>query len=579
MRFSKATALLLTLASSVAGQFREGFVQTEGTNFVVDGCKRYFSGSNTYYLMVSNHERVDMALEVYARHNINVARAWAFCDDCEDATRLVDFSGPEVTLNAQNMEKVDYYLAAAAQRNIRVVLVLTNNWNDYGGMDVWVKQYGGSYHDEFYTNRDIIEGYKQYIKAMINRVNTYTGKYYKDDPTIFSWQLANEARCGNGPKGLPIKDCNTDTITKWMDEIASFIHEEDPNHLVSSGIEGLGLTPPAGVDPNTYVYSYYEGTDYEAISALDSIDYNTVHMYPVGWGMKDYANDGVTWINQHAEADRKANKPCVIEEWGLSTSVDNVPLEERGPIYTQWMDAVLANDAIGMNMFWYVCGEDYYGTDGYLLEEDEITNVIDPFTKKLYAKQTCPNLDTIPIVHSDLVDVYYEIEGCLPKYGTCTGGLCCAHGTVCEGSEYYGQCRPITEPPYRGATTPTGDYTLSGSKPSTATTSKKTTTTTKKTTTTTSSSAPTTDSCFSVALGYPCCKENVVVYTDNDGSWGIENGNWCGIGGNSPTEDSCTGASLGYTCCSSTCEVVYTDNDGEWGIENNDWCSIPTSCN
>jgi len=47
MHFNKISALLLTLATSVAGQFREGFVQTDGTNFVVDGCKRYFSGSNT----------------------------------------------------------------------------------------------------------------------------------------------------------------------------------------------------------------------------------------------------------------------------------------------------------------------------------------------------------------------------------------------------------------------------------------------------------------------------------------------------------------------------------------------------
>ena len=52
MHFKKVSALLLALATSVAGQFREGFVQTDGTNFVVDGCKRYFSGSNTctYYL-------------------------------------------------------------------------------------------------------------------------------------------------------------------------------------------------------------------------------------------------------------------------------------------------------------------------------------------------------------------------------------------------------------------------------------------------------------------------------------------------------------------------------------------------
>lgn len=572
MKFNTVSALLLSLVTSVAGQFREGFVQTDGTNFVVDGCK--------HYLMVSNHERVDLALEAYAKHNLNVVRAWAFCDECEDATRLVDFSGPEVKLNSENMEKVDYYLAAAAQRNIRVVLTLTNNWTDYGGMDVWVKQFGGKYHDEFYTNRKLIEGYKQYIKAMINRVNTYTGQRYKDDPTIFSWQLANEARCNNGPHGLPVKDCNTDTITKWMDEIATFIHEEDPNHLVSSGIEGIGLTPPAGVDPNTYVYTYVEGTDYEAISALDSIDYNTVHMYPVGWGLKDYAKDGVKWIQAHADVDKKFNKPTVVEEWGLSTSADNVPLEERDPIYTQWMDAVLANDNIGMNMFWYVCGEDYYGTDGYIVKDDEITKVIDPFTKKLYAKQSCKNLDTISMVHTDLVDVYYEVEGCQPKYGTCTGGLCCAHGTRCEGNEHYGQCRPITEPPYRGATSPVEGYTLPGAKPITSkTTTKKTTrtTTVKTTTTTTKDVVPTSsDECFSIALGYPCCQGNEIVYTDNDGNWGVENGQWCGIGSKAVSE-SCFSEALGYPCCTS-CNVIFTDSDGKWGVENNSWCGIKDSC-
>jgi len=298
-------------------------------------------------------------------------------------------------------------------------------------------------------------------------------------------------------------------------------------------ILGIGLTPPADVDPNTYVYTYIEGTDYEAISALDSIDYNTVHMYPVGWGLKDYTKDGVKWIQAHADVDKKYNKPTVVEEWGLSTSADNVPLEERGPIYTKWMDAVLENDNIGMNMFWYVCGEDYYGTDGYLLKDDEITEVIDPFTKKLYAKQSCKNLDTISIVHTDLVDVYYEVEGCAPLYGTCTGGKCCAHGTFCEGSEYYGQCRPITEPPYRGATSPVEGYTLPGAKPNTSVVKKTTTTTKTKTTTKASTTTTTAQSttCFSIPLGYPCCKGNDVFLTDEDGAWGVENGEWCGIGG------------------------------------------------
>eukprot|EP00833_Pecoramyces_ruminatium_P017192 jgi/Orpsp1_1/1191224/evm.model.d7180000084209.1 len=38
------------------------------------------------------------------------------------------------------------------------------------------------------------------------------------------------------------------------------------------------------------------------------------------------------------------------------------------------------------------------------------------------------------------------------------------------------------------------------------------------------------DDCFSTALGYPCCSEFASIeYTDEDGNWGIENDQWCGI--------------------------------------------------
>jgi len=76
--------------------------------------------------------------------------------------------------------------------------------------------------------------------------------------------------------------------------------------------------------------------------------------------------------------------------------------------------------------------------------------------------------------------------------------------------------------------------------------------------------------CFSEKLGYPCCKStNEVVYTDSDGKWGVENGDWCGI-----NDGDCWASKLGYPCCKNTKDVVYTDGDGKWGIENGDWCGI-----
>ena len=80
--------------------------------------------------------------------------------------------------------------------------------------------------------------------------------------------------------------------------------------------------------------------------------------------------------------------------------------------------------------------------------------------------------------------------------------------------------------------------------------------------------------CFSERLGYPCCKGNNVVYTDNDGKWGVENNNWCGIGSNSGgSSAACWSQALGYPCCTHK-NAVYTDGDGDWGVENGDWCGI-----
>ncbi|OUM61664.1 Non-catalytic module family DOC2, partial [Piromyces sp. E2] len=81
--------------------------------------------------------------------------------------------------------------------------------------------------------------------------------------------------------------------------------------------------------------------------------------------------------------------------------------------------------------------------------------------------------------------------------------------------------------------------------------------------------------CWSEKLGYPCCNymyNTEVVYTDQDGEWGLENGEWCGILF-SFAYDLCINKG-GYPCCDYITKVVYTDEDGKWGIEKGNWCGI-----
>ncbi|KAG4100283.1 concanavalin A-like lectin/glucanase [Neocallimastix lanati (nom. inval.)] len=102
------------------------------------------------------------------------------------------------------------------------------------------------------------------------------------------------------------------------------------------------------------------------------------------------------------------------------------------------------------------------------------------------------------------------------------------------------------------------------------TTTTKKTTTTRKAVTTSTKTLPTSCSSKILAQGYKCCSSNCsVVYTDADGTWGVENNQWCGCG-----NKVCVGAQ-GYPCCKKETTVYYTDSDGKWSVENNDWCLIP----
>jgi len=89
------------------------------------------------------------------------------------------------------------------------------------------------------------------------------------------------------------------------------------------------------------------------------------------------------------------------------------------------------------------------------------------------------------------------------------------------------------------------------------------------------------EECWSEKMGYPCCKSNNLFpfYTDNDGEWGVENNNWCGIpkiNKEEPKEkiEPCWGDYFDIKCCSSkTCKnVLKTDMYGEWGSENDNKC-------
>ncbi|KAG1722905.1 glycoside hydrolase family 5 protein [Suillus lakei] len=145
-------------------------------------------------------------------------------------------------------------------KGLYVIMSLTNNWNpvpnttiysnttpevlipvpsprntlsnDYGGMDLYVRQFALQNHDEFYTNGDILTAFQNYTKQIVLR--------YFNSPAVFSWELANDARCNST---IPTSaTCTTQTVTKWHAIMAAFIASLDPNHIVSAGTSGFQCT-------------------------------------------------------------------------------------------------------------------------------------------------------------------------------------------------------------------------------------------------------------------------------------------------------------------------------------------------
>jgi len=89
---------------------------------------------------------------------------------------------------------------------------------------------------------------------------------------------------------------------------------------------------------------------------------------------------------------------------------------------------------------------------------------------------------------------------------------------------------------------------------------------------------PASSSCWAKELGYPCCSTcRKVYFEDDDGQWGVENNEWCGINkdcaAQSNAVEGCAGVD-GYSCCKTTCFAYTKDSNGSWGVEDGDWCLI-----
>lgn len=356
-------SLVIVQTASATGPGK-GFVRQRGTELWLDGKPFRFAGTNNYYLMYKSQLMVDDVLTTAAANNFKVMRTWGFLDiGNQDDTNSVagkaegvyfqywDGTAPAYNDGSDGLERLDYVIYKAGQLGIKLVIPVTNNWSDFGGMDQYVRWNNGQYHDDFYTSPVIREWYKNWISHLLNRTNIYNGIQYKDDPTIMTWELGNEPRC-KGSGVYPMSDaCTTQTLIDWADDVSRHIQSIDRNHLVSVGDEGFYCSDPASTD---WTENCGEGVDTLAFTRLRHIDVMSYHLYPDGWG-KDAAW-GTEWIERHIRDARKLGKPSMLGEFGIKDKAT------RNPVYKEWTDAVLDKRGNGA-LYWILSGIQDDGTN------------------------------------------------------------------------------------------------------------------------------------------------------------------------------------------------------------------------
>lgn len=232
-----------------------------------------------------------------------------------------------VVLQEDILEGLDFALAEMAKRDMKAVVFLNNFWEWSGGMATYLSWVNGGeivdmadptkpwpafalFAADFYSNEDAKALFYQYVQTLVSRRNTVTGELYANDPTIMSWQLANEPRPGNGEGSK----ANLPAYYDWIKHTTSLIKSIAPKQLVSIGSEGtMGC-----LEMDECVITAHKDT---------GIDYVTFHMWLKNWGWFDVQNAEATYdqavqradeyIDHHIELANTLNMPVVLEEFGM----------------------------------------------------------------------------------------------------------------------------------------------------------------------------------------------------------------------------------------------------------------------
>ncbi len=332
--YAIGSALILALSLSGCGEKDNlsPYVSVKDGHFTRGGDPIYYVGTNFWYGAILGSEgkggdrvRLGRELDSLCALGLKNLRVLVGGDGPDGIpTRIEPTLQKEPGVYNEDIFKgLDYFLVEMGKRGMTAVLYVNNSWEWSGGYGMYLEWAGAGkaiipsiegyvpfmkQMASFATNEKAKELYFNHLRHVVSRVNSITGKPYSEDPAIFSWQIGNEPRCFSSDPAVQ------QAFVDWVWKAASIIKEIDPNHMVSTGSEGLwGCENDMSLN--------------ERLHSSPDIDYLTFHIWPYNWSWVNHTTPETDIdnafketgeiIRSHEELSTKLSKPLVLEEFGF----------------------------------------------------------------------------------------------------------------------------------------------------------------------------------------------------------------------------------------------------------------------
>eukprot|EP01025_Chloroclados_australasicus_P031892 TRINITY_DN322_c0_g1_i2.p2 TRINITY_DN322_c0_g1~~TRINITY_DN322_c0_g1_i2.p2 ORF type:complete len:584 (+),score=68.95 TRINITY_DN322_c0_g1_i2:113-1753(+) len=426
----------------------ESFVKVNGLQLELD-CRPFFLvGFNAHDLievaMISTSDHVTEGglsgrqiiqnMIAQASHaGLNSIRTWAHTSDPHFA-----FQTAPGVYNERAFMALDFVLETARRNGMKVILSFIDNWKYYNGVDQFVdwsqtvpartrerkpdiagdpnqlvtenedeeeKKYETARHALFFSDVETKKFYKNHVTKIVNRVNRYNRRIYKEDTTIMAWDLINEPRC----EQWMVADC-PQLLQSWVEEMSQFVKQQDPNHLVTIGSEGFfkndSMQNYQELNPARWASDM--GQDFVSNNLAPSVDMASIHVWPDNWQRTEIEFQRAWILNHLTIANSILNKPLLIEEFGKKLATAEEQTQEkirtlRDPVYAQTYQEVekKIKGALAGTLFWQWHMPKFAGAgsgDYGIMPQDSTFAIISQHThyinRHIYSAQPSPKCQT-----------------------------------------------------------------------------------------------------------------------------------------------------------------------------------------